>query len=143
MHIKPYQPTTLRLDLSVVVLGSVGNIRLHDPAELNASAPIVEHVAGTADLEALRALARATEIDFAELVENVNAVLAEVEQCTVREVLERYPASQGVATVVGLLTLAANQGTVPGGVETVRWHGADRTARAADIPIYRFTGRLL
>jgi len=143
VHIKPYQPTTLRLDLSAVALSSVGSIRLHDPAELDASAPIVEHVAGTADLDALRALARATEIDFAELVDNVNAVLAEVDQCTVREVLERYPASQGVASVVGLLTLAANQGTVPGGVETVRWHGADKTGRAADIPIYRFTGRLL
>lgn len=142
-HIKPYQPTTLRLDLSAVALSSVGTIRLHDPAELDASAPIVEHVAGTADLEALRALARATEIDFAELVDNVNAVLAEMEQCTVRDVLERHPASQGVASVVGLLTLAANQGTAPGGVETVRWLGADKTARTADIPIYRFTGRLL
>lgn len=140
---KPYQPTSLRLDLSAVALGSVGGIRLHDPAELDASAPIVEHTAGTADLETLRALARATEIDFAELVDNVNAVLSEVEQCTVREVLQRHPASQGVASVVGLLTLAANQGTAPGGVETVRWNGADRAAREADIPIYRFTGRLL
>jgi len=121
----------------------VGAIRLHDPADLDASAPITEHVAGTADLEALRALARATEIDFAELIENVNDVLAEVEQCTVREVLERHPASQGVASVVGLLTLAANQGTTVAGIETVRWQGADEMARAADIPIYRFTGRLL
>jgi len=73
----------------------------------------------------------------------VNAVLAEAPQCTVREVLERHPASQGVASVVGLLTLAANQGTAPGGIETVRWLGSDDRARAADIPIYRFTGRLL
>jgi len=142
-HIKPYQPTTSRLDLSAVALSSAGAIRLDDPAELDASAPIVEHVAGTADLGAMRALARATEIDFAELVDNVNAVLSEVYQCTVREVLERHPASQGVASVVGLLTLAANQGTTPGGLETVRWRGADRVARAASIPVHRFTGRLL
>lgn len=142
-HIKPYQSTTLHLELSAVALGSVGAIRVHDPADLDASAPIVEHVAGVADLEALRALARATEIDFAELADNVNAVLAEVQQCTVREVLERRPASQGVASVVGLLTLAANQGSTATGVETVRWQGADEVPRAADIPIYRFTGRVL
>ena len=140
---KPYQPTTLHLELSAVALSSVGAIRLHDPADLDASTPITEHVAGTADLEALRALARATEIDFAELIENVNDLLADVDQCTVREVLERHPASQGVASVVGLLTLAANQGTTIDGIETVRWQGADEMARAADIPIYRFTGRLL
>ena len=85
----------------------------------------------------------ATEIDFAELTDNVNALLAEIEQCTVGEVLERYPASQGVASVVGLLTLAATQGTAADGIETVRWQGADEVARAADIPTYRFTGRLL
>jgi hypothetical protein len=143
---KPYQPTTLHLELSAVALGSIGGIRLHDPAELDASEPIVEHVAGVADLAALRALARETEIDFAELTVNVNAVLARVAQCTVAEVLERYPASQGVASVVGLLTLAATQGVggdAGDGLETVRWHGADRVARAADIPIYRFTGRLV
>jgi hypothetical protein len=142
-QIKPYQSTALHLELSAVALGSVGAVRLHDPADLDASAPIVEHVAGVADLEALRALARATEIDFAELTDNVNAVLAEVEQCTVREVLERRPASQGVASVVGLLTLAANQGSTADGVETVRWQGADEVPRAADIPVYRFTGRIL
>jgi len=141
-HIKPYQPTALQLDLSAVALASVGAIRLHDPADLDATDPIVEHVAGVADLEALRALARATEIDFAELTDNVNAVLAEVQECTVAEVLERYPASQGVASVVGLLTLAATQGAVGDGIETVRWQGADEVARAADIPTYRFTGRL-
>ena len=142
-RIKPYAPTGLRLDLSAVALASVGAIRLHDPAEFDASAPIVEHESGVADLATLRALARETEIDFAELIDNVNAVLAEVEQATVREVLEKHPASQGVASVVGLLALAANQGSAPGGVETVRWHGVDTAARAADIPIFRFTGRLL
>ena len=142
-NVKPYQVTALRLELSSVALGSVGVVRLHDPAELDASAPIEEHIAGIADLEALRGLARATEIDFAELTENVNAALADVPHCSVREVLERFPATQGVASVVGLLILAANQGTTTGGVETVRWRGADDTARLADIPIYCFTGRIL
>lgn len=142
-RIKPYAPSGLRLELSAVALASAGAIRLHDPGELNARTPIVRHQPETVDLEALRALARATEIDFAELIDAVNKVLAHVDQCTVGEVLDRHPATQGVASVVGLLTLAANQGTVADGVETVRWRGADDHARAASIRTHRFTGRLL
>jgi hypothetical protein len=143
-HIKPYRPTGLHLELSGMPLSSIGGIRLHDPAELDASAPITEHTEEVADLESLRALARETEIDFSELTSYVNDVLAEREHCTVGEVLERHPASQGVASVVGLLVLAAAQGTtdVASGTETVRWQGTDQVARAATIPIHRFTGRL-
>jgi hypothetical protein len=146
-HIKPYSPTGLRLELSAVALTSAGAIRLHDPGELNASVPIVRHEPETVDLEMLRELARATEIDFAELTDAVNEVLAHVDQCTVGEVLERHPATQGVASVVGLLTLAATQGTIAEGtdaegIETVRWRGVDDRARAASIRTHRFTGRL-
>jgi hypothetical protein len=144
-HIKPYRPTGLQLDLSSVPLGSVGGIQLHDPAELDASAPIVAHEAGIADLESLRALARETEIDFTELTSHVNDLLAEREHCTVGEVLERHPASQGVASVVGLLVLAANQGTsdAASATETVHWRGTDDVGRSARIPTQRFTGRVI
>ena len=143
-HTKPYRPTRLHLELSGVSLGSVGGIRLHDPTELDASAPIIEHVDAVADLESLRALARETEIDFAELTSQVNDLLAESVSCSVAEVLERHPASQGVASVVGLLVLAATQGTTDpaAGTETVSWRGTDDVARAATIPIHRFTGRV-
>ncbi|MEO7147694.1 MAG: DUF3375 family protein, partial [Terrimesophilobacter sp.] len=141
-NIKPYSQTGLQLELSAVVLSSVGAIRLYDPGELTARAPIVRHEPETVDLEMLRELARATEIDFAELTDAVNELLAHVEHCTVGEVLERHPATQGVASVVGLLALAANQGTLAEGVETVRWRGVDDQARAATIQTHRFTGRL-
>lgn len=141
-HIKPYSPTGLQLELSAVALTSAGAIRLHDPGELYASTPIVRHDPETVDLEALRELARATEIDFAELTDAVNDVLAHVEHCTVGEVLAQHPATQGVASVVGLLTLAANQGMLAEGIETVRWRGVDDHARAATIRTHRFTRRL-
>ena len=107
----------------------------------------VERIEGVADLEALRALARATEIDLAELTANVNALLTERERCTIGDVLERYPASQGVASVVGLLGLAAHQGSVPHldtprASERVRWMGTDAVERSAEIPIHEFIGRV-
>lgn len=145
---KPYRTTGVQLDLSAVQLGSVGGIRLHDPSELDATAPIVEHVEEVADLELLRALARQTEIDFAELTANVNAVLAERNRCTIGEVLDRFPASQGVASVVGLLALAAQQGagvvgSSDGDHERVSWRGIDSVARSAAIPALQFSGRVL
>ena len=139
---KPYSDTRVRLALSAVQLATVGGIRLFNPAEFDASAPIETNQIELVDLEALRALARDTEIDFDELIGHANAVLADTESCTVAEVLARYPASQGVASVVGLLALAATQGVRGDGSERVRWVGADDTARFADIPTHRFTGRI-
>lgn len=145
-HTKPYRATGLQLELSAVPLASVGSVRLHDPSELDATAPIAEHIEEIADLEALRELARETEIDFAELTAHVNEVLGERERCTVGDVLERFPASQGVASVVGLLALAAQQGVgdVDGraDTETVRWRGIDAVGRSARIPLHHFIGRV-
>lgn len=142
-EVKPYRQTGLSLALSSVPMGSVGQVRLHDPAELDATAPIVEHETAVANLEALRALARETEIDFDELREHVNDVLEVAGECTVGEVLAAHPATQGVASVVGLIALAASQGVVTDAVERVRWRGVDGVARGASIPVHRFTGRVL
>jgi hypothetical protein len=143
-HTKPYQQTSLALELSAVALSSVGAVRLYDPADVDARQPIEVHEQGTADLAALRALARQTEIDYSELTENVNEMLGRTEACTIAEVLRVHPASQGVASVVGLIALAADQGVVEaGGREAVHWVGDDGVARAAHIPIHRFIGRLL
>ncbi|WP_136709633.1 DUF3375 domain-containing protein [Agromyces sp. H66] len=140
---KPYRVTGLELSLSTVSMSSAGALRLHDPAELDASAPVEVRETATADLAALRALARETEIDFDELTGHVNAVLGELDTCTVGEVLARHPASQGVASVVGLIALAAANGVVTDDTEPVRWQGRDGRARAATIPVHRFTGRVL
>jgi len=139
---KPYRETSLCLELPSVPVASVGGIRLFNPAEFDATAPIETNDAETVDLDTLRALARDTEIDFDELVGHANEVLAELGSCTVAEVLERHPASQGVASIVGLLALAASHGVPTGDPDTVSWVGTDAVARSAEIPGYRFSGRV-
>ena len=141
-RIKPYHETSLNLELPSVSVASVGAIRLFNPVEFDASAPIQINEASWVDLPTLRELARDTEIDFDELVGHANDVLAERGACTVAEVLERHPASQGVASIVGLLALAASQGVLTGEADTVRWVGTDAVARSAEIPGYRFSGRV-
>lgn len=140
-YTRPWQATSLTLDLSAVPFSSVGAIELYDPAEFDATGEVLSQQAAVASLEELRALARETEIDFDELSRNINDLLAEAPSCTVGEVLARYPATQGVGSVVGLLSIAAEQGTVDDAApEVLAWLGADGVARAALVAVHRFTG---
>lgn len=139
-HTRPWSPTSLKLDLSAVALASIGVLEVHDPAELDATADVSTQETAVASLEELRTLARETEIDFDELTRNVNQVLASRSTCTVADVLAVYPATQGVGSVVGLLSLAAEQGTVDDEPEVLVWRGADGMTRAALVAAHRFTG---
>lgn len=154
-HIKPYAATKLALALSAVPLRSAGVLKLYDPAAFDATGDIVVHETESVSIEELRALARETEIDFAELIANANELLAERGaahsaggttpgpiKVGIADVLGRFPATQGVASVVGLLALGAAQGVPSDDTEHVSWEGADGVHRSAIIPGYRFTGRL-
>ena len=89
------------------------------------------------------ALARESEIDIVELVGNVNAAVEEGGPVTVAEVLAQFPATQGVASVVGLVSLAVNHGEcVPGESDTLEWVGLDDVARSATVARWRFTERI-
>lgn len=139
-HTRPWHPVDIALDLSAVSMSSAGELELHDPAELAATAEVPVHETELASIEELRALARETEIDFDELTRNVNDVLSELPSCTVADVLARHPATQGVGSVIGLLALAADQGTIDDEPEALRWRGADEVDRTAVVAAHRFTG---
>lgn len=71
---------------------------------------------------------------MAELVDAVDDVLSRRSTATVGEVLEEHPATQGLASIVGLLVLAHRHGERVEGpsdtVETVRWRLVGRRAGA-------------
>ena len=140
--IKPYAAIGLNLELTGVPVSSVGAITLHDPSEFDARAEVVTHISHEVDIEMLRALARETEIDFTELASNVNEVLQANEHPTVGDVLAAFPATQGVASVVGLLSLAAEHGAMEDGVEQISWTSADDVRSTALVTTHRFTGRI-
>src|SRR5690606_33279662 len=108
----------------------------------DATTTIESHLGVVASIEELRALAREVEIDFDELTANVNDVLAGRPTASVGEVLSAHPATQGVASVVGLLSMAADHGTREDGVETLGWTGGDGRGRRANVERYCFTGRV-
>lgn len=143
---RPYRQTGRDLDLTGMSLRSVGEISLHDPREFDVGPALEDAAVATVDMAALRALARETEIDFTELRENVNRTLEGKDgapaSATVADVLELHPATQGVASVVGLLSLAAQHGQVdPDAVDLLRWPSA-AGMHSAHVIRHRFTERL-
>ncbi|MDF9876459.1 DUF3375 domain-containing protein [Cellulosimicrobium cellulans] len=139
--VAPYRRLDLELDLTAVSISRLAGMRLHNPADSETAEPVTSADPPEADLVALRAAVRESEIDLAELTANVNDVLALRGPATIAEVLADRPATQGVASVVGLLVLAEQHGTRTGceAIEHVTWvpphSGAPRGAR---LPQYLF-----
>lgn len=161
---RPWADSGIELPLSSVRIASVGGLRLHDPDQVEVAGDVEVAPEAEVDLAVLRALARETEIDFAELREAVNAALAAADPpatalaepasepphesapqqaVTVAQVLDSHPASQGVASVVGLLALAVRHGEVaPEEHESLAWTSLAGVARSALVPTHRFTRRI-
>ena len=66
--------------------------------------------------------------------------VAQQGHATIAEVLEHHPATQGLASVVGLLALAQDHAAPLQGVpEPVAWTGEGGTGRRATVPRHLFT----
>ena len=76
---------------------------------------------GEIDFEQMRRRIRESEIDWQELRDAINDVLGKKEQASIREVLEEHPATQGLASVVGLIKLAHDYGERSDGTEVLQW----------------------
>ncbi|GAA1876218.1 DUF3375 family protein [Myceligenerans crystallogenes] len=142
--VPPHTPTSLVLKLPAVAPVSPSGVVPHDPAD-DRPAPLVRPrpaaPAGSGapvDLAALRALARAAEIDDDELRGYVNDVVARRGAATIGEVLRVHPATQGLASIIGLLALAERHARRTGEAEDVAWPGPDGTFRHARLPRHRF-----
>jgi hypothetical protein len=61
-------------------------------------------------------------------------LLEQCEQASIGDVLERFPAAQGLGSVVGLLALGSRHGVRGDSIETVAWVGEDNQGRRARIP---------
>ncbi|MDN6159198.1 MAG: DUF3375 domain-containing protein, partial [Brevibacterium sp.] len=137
---KPYDDLGVDLELSSVALASVGEVVLHDPTEFDAGAELGEAEETEVDFAELIAVARESEIDFSELSDNVNEAIRGAVQVSVAEVLDEFPASQGLASVVGLLSLASTYGHVdPESRDRLEWSGVDGIGRSATIRRHYFT----
>lgn len=137
--IRPEQAIGVDLALSSARLRSLAQWRAFDPDERGVDGRVERGQALALSLENVGELVAQSEIDFRRLHEHLREMLAQRQQCSIGQVLARFPAEQGLGSVVGYLTIGSRHGVVsPGVFETVDWRGNDGAYRAARIPLIHF-----
>ncbi|MDR0442039.1 MAG: DUF3375 domain-containing protein [Treponema sp.] len=121
------------LELTSSRVRSLSQLLLYDPSLRALQEGMNEGDAPSIDLESVGALVAESEIDFRTLKANVRNVLEMVSQASVGKVLEQYPATQGLGSVVGLIALGSRHGYTSQSRETVTWTGNDEVKRRAQI----------
>lgn len=142
--VAPDTAMELSLRLGAVAPRSVGGLLPYNPGGEDAEAPAAAPTPPPrpVSLTALRAMARDSEIDVDELRGHVNDVVDRGQTATVASVLAAHPASQGAASVVGLLTLAEEHATTTGGTEDVSWRSSRGVVRRAVLTQHQFEERV-
>lgn len=117
---------------------SVSQWAMYDPEERIADSSMQAAEPSELDMETVSELVRHSEIDFRKLKAHVRAMLEIQSQVSIGQVLEQYPAEQGLGSVVGYVALGAKHGEVTEGTEIVAWSGDDAVCRRARVPAIYF-----
>ena len=122
------------LELTSSRLGSLSQWVLYDPSLQALPGQMTNGNTLPVDLESVSEWVAQSEIDFRTLKANVRGVLEQRSQASIADVLEQFPAAQGLGSVVGLLALGSRHGFKTDHSETVGWVGGDEQCRSARIP---------
>lgn len=137
-QLRATQPLDYELSLTSSRIRSVSQWSLYDPAERVVDARMCAAERSDIDLETIAALVRESEIDFRTLRRNVRASLEERAQASIGYVLDRFPAEQGLGSLVGYVALGVKHGERTAEFETVHWIGKDNLGRHARLPTIYF-----
>ena len=127
-----------QLELTGPRLRSVGRLVVHVPSEIQAPAEVVSHELDDVSWEDLRQRVRESEIDVEEIRGWIRESVEALGECSVAAVLQRHPATQGLASVVGLCVLGARHGGVVPEGERVSWSSGDRRVHATLSTTFTF-----
>ena len=137
---RPTQELGYDLTLTSGRVRSIDQWSLYDPAGRIADTHMQDADPSELDFAHLGDLLRMSEIDFRSLRHNVRSVLDQKAQASIAQVLQEFPAAQGLGSVVGYIALGVKHG-VRGGSdasELVSWHGQDDVLRQARVPTLYF-----
>ena len=128
------EPVDYEFWLSSARLRSATQWRLFDPQETMRDTEMRDAQASGMSLADVASMVRESEIDFALLRRNINEALADAAIVRIDELMSRFPATQGLGSVVGYVHLGVREGRVLPGQVRVAWTGMDGIARAAFVP---------
>jgi len=142
--VRPNEAIDFALSLTSSSIRSASQWGLYDPSLRVVDSGMEDAPPSELTLDVVNELLRESEIDFRSLRANVKAMLLEVSQATVADMLKRFPAEQGFGSVVGYVALGAKHGEVTPAFENICWQGKDGIDRSARVPaIYFLRERLL
>jgi hypothetical protein len=136
--VRPTQPLPYELKLTSSRIRSLSQWTLYDPAQRLDDAGMTDGAPALIDLDTVGELVRQSEIDFRTLKQNICSYLDEVSQVSIGQLMLRFPAVQGLGSVVGYVALGARHGERTSELETVAWEGRDGNSRKARIPVIYF-----
>lgn len=127
-------PLNYALTLTSSRIRSASQWSLYDPSGRMTDADMQDTQPFEISLDEVNELVRQSEIDFRTLKLNISELLNEQTQVSIRQLLERFPAEQGLGSVVGYIALGAKHGEITGDTEVVGWEGNDGVSRRARVP---------
>jgi len=140
--IKPYAAIGLNLELTGAGAAGAGARPLPARAGSAAGAGGAPHPPRAGAIERRRARAGEPGADSPDRAPSANEAPRANRPPPGGAVPAASPATQGVASVVGLLSLAAEHGAMEDGVEQISWTSADDVRSTALVTTHRFTGRI-
>lgn len=132
--VRANQPLGYQLTLTSSRIRSISQLVLHDPAQRVVDAEMLEDAGSDIGLDEVAELLRASEIDLRALKENIRASLGAASQVSIAELLARFPAPQGLGSVLGYVALGVDHGELGDGAVRVAWQGVDAQPRSARVP---------
>ena len=129
-HVRPQTIVKgYELPASSIPLFSLSAWSLYNPADNRVERELKFLDQEPLDMEELRRQVRLSEIDFDELRQSVASVLEHQPLASIGEVLEQYPATQGLASIIGLMVLADAVGMDSPGQEALSWQSQEGNKR--------------
>ncbi|MCL2410911.1 MAG: DUF3375 domain-containing protein [Treponema sp.] len=132
-EVKATETLQYTLELTSSRIRSLSQWVLYDPSLRALPDGMNVGDAPSIDFESIGNLVAQSEIDFRTLKGNVHDVLKTRSQASIGDVLEQYPADQGLGSIVGLVALGSRYGIKTELKETVSWFGSDEKQRSAQI----------
>lgn len=136
--VRPNQQIGFSLTLTSSKLRSVSQWALFDPSARVSNADMPNASVSDLSLDDIRKMVDESEIDFRALRAHVRAILSDQSQASIRDILDRFPAEQGLGSVIGYVALGAKHGEVTEDSQVVAWTGHDGMARQARLPAIYF-----
>lgn len=136
--VRANQPVGYSLMLTSSRIRSVSQWALYDPTARVTDSTMNEAELSELDLETVSDLVRQSEIDFRTLKQHVRFMLEQQSQVSVGDLLNKFPAEQGLGSVVGYVALGAKHGEVTLDSEVVMWGAGPETTRRAKVPAIYF-----